>query len=288
MFQGMGSYKPAGILTDALRSEWKQTCRRIAEKKVQDTEKATIDRVVNIWMELRSFLESGGRSAPPDLDQFLQHTNAPARALQALKWMKKNASQEMDLTNLQVPVTPRATGPRGQDGFDYTIPACFLWWVLLGEGSLQSPPGTCPSQATCLWLVFLRCWTILEGQESIAERHDCGPLGQPRKGHYILLAPMAQLLESRGAASASFLAFSAEFTNCCDSLKRFLTSRNFCDEAQMGCLSWRNRRSASASPCALGLSNTSCEIASHESWSVRAESSSPHHRLDLDGGCVLP
>ena len=89
MFQGMGSYKPAGILTDALRSEWKQTCRRIAEKKVQDTEKATIDRVVNIWMELRSFLESGGRSAPPDLDQFLQHTNAPARALQALKWMKK-------------------------------------------------------------------------------------------------------------------------------------------------------------------------------------------------------
>ena len=42
---------------------------------------------------------------------------------------------------------------------------------------------------------------------------------------------MAQLLESRGAASASFLAFSAEFTNCCDSLKSFLTSRNFCDEA---------------------------------------------------------
>ena len=35
--------------------------------------------------------------------------NAPARALQALKWMNKNASQEMDLSNLQVPVTPRAT-----------------------------------------------------------------------------------------------------------------------------------------------------------------------------------
>ena len=36
--------------------------------------------------------------------------NAPARALQALKWMNQNASQEMDLSNLQVPVTPRATG----------------------------------------------------------------------------------------------------------------------------------------------------------------------------------
>jgi hypothetical protein len=60
MFQGMGSYKLAGILTDAFRSEWKQTCRRIAEKKVQDAEKATIDRVVNTWLELRSFQESRG------------------------------------------------------------------------------------------------------------------------------------------------------------------------------------------------------------------------------------
>jgi hypothetical protein len=109
---GMGSYKPAGILTDALRSEWKQTCRRIAEKKVQDAEKATIDRVVNTWLELRSFLKSRGRPAPPEvggLDQLLQHTNAPARALQAFKWMNKNANQEMDLSNLQVPATPRYT-----------------------------------------------------------------------------------------------------------------------------------------------------------------------------------
>ena len=39
--------RTAGIRTDALKSEWKQTCLRIAEKKVQDAEKATIDRVVN-------------------------------------------------------------------------------------------------------------------------------------------------------------------------------------------------------------------------------------------------
>ena len=51
MFLGMGAFKPAGILTDALRSEWKQTCRRIAEKKVQDAEKATVDRVVTTWLE---------------------------------------------------------------------------------------------------------------------------------------------------------------------------------------------------------------------------------------------
>ena len=83
MFLGMGAFKPAGILTDSLRSEWKQTCRRIAEKKVQDAEKATVDRVVTTW-------QGRGRPAPSevvDLDQFLQHTTAPARALQALKWI---------------------------------------------------------------------------------------------------------------------------------------------------------------------------------------------------------
>ena len=104
MFIGMGSYKPAGILTDALKAEWKQTWRRIAEKKLQDAEKATIDRVINTCLELRSFLESWGRPAPPemvDLDQYLNHTQAPARALQALKWMNKNANQELDLSNLQ-------------------------------------------------------------------------------------------------------------------------------------------------------------------------------------------
>ena len=117
MLIGMGSYKPAGILTDALKAEWKQTCRRVAEKKVQEAEKATIDRVVNTWLELRAFLEGRGRPAPPemvDLDQYLNHTQAPAPALQALKWMNKNANQELDLSNLQVPTTPRATGQRGQ------------------------------------------------------------------------------------------------------------------------------------------------------------------------------
>ena len=117
MFVGMGAFKPAGILTDTLRAEWKQTCKRIAEKKVKDAEKATIDRVVNTWLELRAFLESRGRPAPPgmvDLDQFLNHTSAPARALQALKWMNKNADQDLELGNLQVPTTPRATGQRGQ------------------------------------------------------------------------------------------------------------------------------------------------------------------------------
>ena len=33
MFLGMGAFKPAGILTDALRAEWKQTCQRIASPR---------------------------------------------------------------------------------------------------------------------------------------------------------------------------------------------------------------------------------------------------------------
>eukprot|EP00435_Cladocopium_sp_Y103_P053365 s2427_g17.t1 len=32
----------------------------------------------------------------------------------ALKWINKNADQELELANLQVPSTPRATGPKGQ------------------------------------------------------------------------------------------------------------------------------------------------------------------------------
>ena len=44
----------------------------------------------------------------------MNNTQAPARALQALKWMNKNANQDLDLSNLQVPATPRATGQRGQ------------------------------------------------------------------------------------------------------------------------------------------------------------------------------
>jgi hypothetical protein len=86
-----------------METELPSNCR----EKVQDAEKATIDRVVNTWLELRSFLESRGRPAPPevvDLDQFLNRTHALARALQALKWMNKNA--KMDLSNLQVPTTP--------------------------------------------------------------------------------------------------------------------------------------------------------------------------------------
>ena len=51
LFLGMGAFKPAGILTDSLKAEWKQTCTRIAEKKVQDSEKATLDRVVNTCMD---------------------------------------------------------------------------------------------------------------------------------------------------------------------------------------------------------------------------------------------
>ena len=79
MLIGMGSYKPAGILTDALKAEWKQTCMRVVEKKLKEAEKATVERVVNTWLELRAFLESPGRPAPPemvDLDQYLNHAQA--------------------------------------------------------------------------------------------------------------------------------------------------------------------------------------------------------------------
>ena len=129
MFVGMGAYKPAGILTDTLKAEWKQTCRRIAEKKVKDAEKATIDRVVNTWLELRTFLESRGRPAPPgmvDLDQFLNHTAAPARALQALKWMNKNADQDLELGICKFPQHPGRLGSVGRPLWS-SHPWCRPW-----------------------------------------------------------------------------------------------------------------------------------------------------------------
>ena len=175
-----------------------------------------------------------------------------------------------------------------RDGFDYTIPACFLWWVLLGEGSPRSPPDTCPSQATCLWLVFLRCWTILEGQESMHSDMMAVLWDNPEKvtiyswhpwpsfwraGVQPLLPFWPSLLSSRTAATVWRVSWHRG-TSAMRPLNGLpvLAQQTF----------------SFGQPMCLGLiSNTSCEIASHESWSVRAESSSPHHRLDLDGGCVL-
>eukprot|EP00438_Fugacium_kawagutii_P021873 Skav233042 [mRNA] locus=scaffold909:1189508:1199209:- [translate_table: standard] len=118
MFVGMGSFKPAGILTDSRRSEWKQTCERIAQQKVRAAEPATMDRVVNTWLELKQWLEIRGLSAAPgtvDLDHFMQSASAPARAMQALRWMNKHAQLDMDLGNVTVPAVPRAAaGPKGQ------------------------------------------------------------------------------------------------------------------------------------------------------------------------------
>eukprot|EP00438_Fugacium_kawagutii_P021829 Skav232620 [mRNA] locus=scaffold1260:106753:110214:+ [translate_table: standard] len=128
MFIGMGSFKPAGILTDSRRSEWKQICERIPRA----AESATMDRVVNTWLELKQWLEIRGLSAPlgtVDLDHFMQSASAPARAMQALRWMNKfmqsasapaRAMQalrwvDMDLGNVTVPAVPRAAaGPKGQ------------------------------------------------------------------------------------------------------------------------------------------------------------------------------
>eukprot|EP00438_Fugacium_kawagutii_P003624 Skav224194 [mRNA] locus=scaffold939:277414:285540:+ [translate_table: standard] len=117
MFVGMGSFKPAGILTDSRRSEWKQTCERIAQQKVRAAEPATMDRVVNTWLELKQWLEIRGLSAPPgtvDLDHFMQSASAPARAMQALRWMNKHAQLDMDLGNVVVTVPRAAAGPKGQ------------------------------------------------------------------------------------------------------------------------------------------------------------------------------
>ena len=59
---------------------------RLQRRRSKMPRRPTVERVVNTWLELRSFLESRGRPAPPevvDLDQFLQHTSysapAPAR-----------------------------------------------------------------------------------------------------------------------------------------------------------------------------------------------------------------
>ena len=156
LFLGMGAFKPAGILTDSLKAEWKQTCTRIAEKKVQDSEKATLDRVVNTWIELRSFLEGRGRPAPPDvvdLDQFLQHTNAPSRALQALKWINKNADQNMELSNLQVPTTPRVTGQRGQ------APVVEPVMIKILEDRIVELHAVGNER----WTVLLACWIMAFG-----------------------------------------------------------------------------------------------------------------------------
>ena len=67
--------------------------------------------VADDWLQTRATAgvrAVEGNPKGPALSRPLK--NAPARALQALKRMSKNASQEMDLSNLQVPVAPRATG----------------------------------------------------------------------------------------------------------------------------------------------------------------------------------
>eukprot|EP00435_Cladocopium_sp_Y103_P033512 s1888_g8.t1 len=44
LFMGLGSFKPAGILTETVKADWKSTCTRVAKQKVERAEKATIDR----------------------------------------------------------------------------------------------------------------------------------------------------------------------------------------------------------------------------------------------------
>eukprot|EP00438_Fugacium_kawagutii_P008984 Skav223736 [mRNA] locus=scaffold2572:104065:115736:+ [translate_table: standard] len=74
------------------RSEWKQTCERIAQQKACLHPRGTVD-----------------------LDHFMQSASAPARAMQALRWMNKHAQLDMDLGNVAVPAVPRAAaGPKGQ------------------------------------------------------------------------------------------------------------------------------------------------------------------------------
>eukprot|EP00435_Cladocopium_sp_Y103_P075206 s702_g55.t1 len=114
LFMGLGSFKPSGILTETVKADWKRTCTKVAKQKVEKAEKATIDRVAHTWVELKAYLEKKGRPFPPgfvDLDNFLtEGTQAPARSLQALKWVNRNADIKLDLENLLVPAVPRATG----------------------------------------------------------------------------------------------------------------------------------------------------------------------------------
>eukprot|EP00435_Cladocopium_sp_Y103_P038949 s935_g10.t1 len=188
LFQGLGSFKPAGILTETL--EWKQTCTRIAQKKVKDAEKATVDRVVNTWLELRGSATGPKGQAPvaePPLIQALEQRIEELFTVGDERWSVLLGCWMMCFGCLRyVHITrsePRKLtasflhcrcqkGKQQQlrEGFDFAIPAHFLTGWYWAKEVVEAWRSLAPSRQRAAGLCFSeegRPWTIKEVQESM-------------------------------------------------------------------------------------------------------------------------
>eukprot|EP00435_Cladocopium_sp_Y103_P041796 s1601_g11.t1 len=199
LFQGMGSFKPAGILTEALKSEWKQTCTRIAQKKVKDAEKATLDRVEHVAGEFDlSNLQAPttprvtgpkGQApvAEPSLIQALEQRIEELYQVGDERWsvllgcwmmcfgclrythITRSEPRKLTASFLHCRCL-KGKQQKNRDGFDYAIPAHFLSGWFWAKAVIDAFRSLAPSRQRAAGLCFSdegRPWTIKEVQESM-------------------------------------------------------------------------------------------------------------------------
>lgn len=108
-FRAMGVPKPAASpMPRQLIAEWTHAVRRLAQEKVTKCDKTTI--IVNAlrtWNEFEEHLALRDRDQRPeaiDIQTFLHDsTQAPVRALNALRWLSNNDSLGWPLDKVSVP-----------------------------------------------------------------------------------------------------------------------------------------------------------------------------------------
>jgi hypothetical protein len=93
-------------------AEWQAALRRRASARVGQSEKETLTRVQETWDELTSFARRGDLHIADlgveSLEDFLDESEAQARALAALRWMKCNLYLTWPVQNL---LQPERNGP---------------------------------------------------------------------------------------------------------------------------------------------------------------------------------
>ena len=109
-------------------------CGWLAQKKVKDAEKATIDRMVNTWLELRAFLESRGRPAPPEM-------------------VDLDSGASSSTPGIEVDEQERRPGPRSEQsaGANYTQGDWAAWPSTSGGASARASPGGPHCGIACGW-----------------------------------------------------------------------------------------------------------------------------------------
>ncbi|CAE7241463.1 clpC [Symbiodinium natans] len=116
--EAAGAHEP-GDRTERRSADWKNLLSSLAERKVKEAERATVDGCLRSLRELLHFQLLRGRAGgladvdKIDLFAFLeQGTKAPVRALNGLRWFSKHASLEWELADLQ-PSRPVQAGKEG-------------------------------------------------------------------------------------------------------------------------------------------------------------------------------